>query len=188
MPRTRATPSGSPRSTDGSQNLHLHLGQWRRAVAIDELLGQVMTPPAQPGAVPAPRPEAPARRRPQPTRVEPADTERALIQETGALIAAQDHTQARQVAERFVRAHPGSVAGLFQLGLVLNEAGDYEASLKAYERCLALAPRLTRLHRNKLNSWRGLGDLDTPPGRHAAGRARLPGGMECRTADQGHAA
>ncbi|WP_425246941.1 tetratricopeptide repeat protein [Streptomyces sp. NEAU-NA10] len=144
------------------RDLFLHLGQWRRAVAIDELLNQVVPLAAPPGVVPAPQPEAPVPRRPPPTRIEPTDFELAMVRETSALIAAQEHAQARQVAERFVRAHPDNVAGLFQLGLVLNESGDYEASLEAYDRCRALAPRLTRLHRNMLNSWRGLGDLDTP--------------------------
>jgi tetratricopeptide (TPR) repeat protein len=76
--------------------------------------------------------------------------------------------------EPFAAEHPDSVAAQFELGLVLNEAGEYTRSLAAYERALELAPRMPSVGINLLNSWAGLGDLDTPYRRFAAAVADDP--------------
>jgi len=144
------------------RDLHAYLGHWRQALALDLLLNE---PPES--AVPRPSgASAPPVRLTVPAALDLTDEDRALVAEVEELVAVRELGQARARADAFANAHPGSFVGHFELGLVLNEAGDYDASLEAYERALALNPRWPSIHHNALNSWRAIGDLETPRRRY----------------------
>ena len=57
---------------------------------------------------------------------------------------------------------------------MLYEAADYAASLEAFDKAMALAPRWPDLHRCALNSWNALGDLATPRRRYEQAVADNP--------------
>lgn len=138
------------------RNLYLHLGHWRKAVAVDADTGQ------------SPPPTRPTGRRVRSVGGDPTitDSEKSFVTEIQALVAQREFATAQTRIEAYLEAQPDSAVAYGELGLVLNEAGDYAASLDAYDKALALAPRWANLHRNALNSWRGLGDLDTPRRRY----------------------
>ncbi|MFF7987911.1 tetratricopeptide repeat protein [Streptomyces sp. NPDC007901] len=139
------------------RDLRMRLGHWRKAVALDLLMDD--------------EPEAGVRQRPHvrarlPDGPEFTDTEFAFVREVEAMVSVRELEAAHAVIDRFLVSHPASFAAHFELGLVLNESGAYEDSLVAYERALEINPRWVNLHRNMLNSWRALGDLDTPRQRY----------------------
>jgi tetratricopeptide (TPR) repeat protein len=139
------------------RGLHAHLGHWRKAVALDLLLDQ----PPETLARPALR-TAPPIALPVPTDPGLTEEERALVTEVEELVGRRELDRARELTESFVRADAGSFIAHFERGLVLNESGEYHASLEAYDRALALSPRWPSIHYNALNSWLAIGDLDSP--------------------------
>jgi tetratricopeptide (TPR) repeat protein len=155
-----------PTEIDGVQkrlrDLHAHLGHWRQAVALDLLVNvQPESTAAPPGLA-----SAPPVRLPVPTTIDLTDDDKAFIAQVEELVGVHELDQARAVVNAYVNSHLGSFIGYFELGLVLNEAGDYQASIDAYERALALNPRWPSIHHNALNSWRAIGDLETPQRRY----------------------
>jgi tetratricopeptide (TPR) repeat protein len=151
---------GDPELSRGQRqrlrNLYLHLGHWRKAVAVDTDTG------------PSPPPTRPTGRRVRSVGGDPkiTDSEKAFVTEVQTLLAQREFAAAQTRIEAYLEAQPDSAVAYGELGLVLNEAGEYAASLEAYDKALALAPRWANLHRNALNSWRGVGDLDTPRRRY----------------------
>lgn len=140
------------------RDLHAHLGHWRQAVALDVLLNQPPEPAAAAPALAA----LPPVRLPVPATIDLSEDDRAFIAQAEELVAVGQLGQARSLAGAYADAHPDNFIGHFELGLVLNEAGEYRASIDAYERALALHPRWPSIHHNALNSWRDIGDLETP--------------------------
>jgi tetratricopeptide (TPR) repeat protein len=152
------------------RDLHAHLGHWRQALALDLLINE---PPE--AAVPRPSDaSAPPVRLGVPAAIDVSDEDRAFVAGVEELVAVGELDQARAMVDAFVNTHPDSFIGHFELGLVLNEAGDYDASLEAYERALALNPRWPSIHHNALNSWRAIGDLETPRRRYEQAIAEDP--------------
>lgn len=145
------------------RDFHLAMGHWRKAVVVDT--ATEIVPPVR---------SAPAVRRPAAPEEDVGDEDRDLAAEVEALVADGDLNRARERVEAYLRDHPDSAVAYFELGLVHNEAGDFPASLAAYDQALARKPRWPNLHRNALNSWRGLGDLETPRERYEAAVADDP--------------
>lgn len=135
------------------RDLYLRLGHWRKAVALDLLMDD------EPEAEVSQPPQVRTRLQDGP---EFTDAELTFVREVEAMVAGRDLDAAHAMIEEFLAGHPASFAAYFELGLVLNESGAYEDSLAAYGRALELDPHWVNLHRNMLNSWRALGDLDTP--------------------------
>jgi tetratricopeptide (TPR) repeat protein len=146
------------------RDLYVHLGHWRKAVAVDANTG------------PSPPPTRPTGRCVRSVGGDPkiTESEESFVTEVQRLVTQRKFAAAQTRIEAYLEAQPDSAVAYGELGLVLNEAGEYAASLEAYDKALALAPRWANLHRNALNSWRGLGDLDTPRRRYEQAVADNP--------------
>jgi tetratricopeptide (TPR) repeat protein len=142
------------------RDFYLDLGLWRRAVAADAELARAGERP--PPALPS-RPSSPIARDGDPP-FSAADEEFAV--EFEAWVSRGDLSNARSRVDAELARRPESAHLWFDLGLVLNEFGEFRASLDAYDRALALAPRWLTLHHNALNSWYRLGDLEPPRRRY----------------------
>ena len=141
------------------QEHYVELGLNEKAFALQQLEKkeepkpedeQPPTPAAEPSKAPVP--------------AEPSQPGPEVLWEREFLAAIRDHEfdRAEKMVEDYISGHPDSATGYFHRGLLLNEAQRYDESIAAYDEALARNPQLVSAHYNRLNSYVGKGDLETP--------------------------
>jgi tetratricopeptide (TPR) repeat protein len=135
------------------RELHLALGHYYQALALENIIH--------------PRPEIPRSlplsnsEESKPNEIADAE-DQEFSRRFDEKMRSRDFAGARKMAEDLISKNPGNWKGYFQLGLFLNETGEYRSSIKAYEEALRRNPKSPIIYHNLLNSWAAIGDLETP--------------------------
>ena len=93
--------------------------------------------------------------------VEP-DAEELWEREFSDKMRKRDFPAAEAMVKAYISDHPDYYEAYFRLGLFLNETGQYEESIAAYDEALARNPLSEPAHYNRLNSYLSIRDLETP--------------------------
>jgi tetratricopeptide (TPR) repeat protein len=102
------------------------------------------------------------------------DAEEMWEREFAAAMRAGEFDRAEKMVDGYIFEHPDSAPGYFRRGLFLNEIRRYKESIAAYNEALVREPQLVSGHYNRLNSYIGLGDLETPRKLYEKERLDLP--------------
>jgi tetratricopeptide (TPR) repeat protein len=90
------------------------------------------------------------------------DTEELWEREFSDKMRKRDFPAAEAMVKAYISDHPDDYEAYFRLGLFLNETGQYEESISAYDEALARNPLSEPAHYNRLNSYLSIRDLETP--------------------------
>jgi tetratricopeptide (TPR) repeat protein len=154
------------------QERYIELGLYEKAFALQQLAQPEDADSEDGAADDAHRDPAAERQRhalaseaaAQQAPAQPKEPDAESLWEREFLAAVRDGEagRAKKMSDDYISEHPDRATGYFHLGLFLNETGQYEESIAAYNEALARDPQLVVAHYNRLNSYIAMRDLETP--------------------------